>query len=883
MRTIITFFIIFLFCSINTFSLEKPSRSKKVIAYRLEKGVKLDGKLQEEIWKNKPVGGFIQRDPEEGSKASESTSVWMAYDDNYIYVAAKLYDSHPELIDKSLMRRDSGDNSDWFYFFVDPYLDRRTGYYFAVNPGGSREDGTIFNDSWTSCSWDGIWEVETNIDETGWTLEMRIPLSQLRFKESEKMTWGVNYSRDIKRKNEYSYFVMVPKKESGFVSRFATLEGLDGIKPKQRLEVLPYLVQKAQYLKHDAGDPYYKGNQYETAIGGDFKVGMGSNLTVDGTINPDFGQVEVDPAVVNLSAFETYYDEKRPFFVEGEDVFRFGFGGVNNNWGFNFGTPDLYYSRRIGRSPQGSTSDCDFEDYPSETRILGAAKLTGKVADGWSLGVMTAHTERTYSRLCTDGKRSKEEVEPYTHYFVARSKKEFSEGRHALGVIFTGVNRDLVNQNLREELVKGAYNFGLDGWTTLDNDETYVMNGSIIGSYVHGTKEAIQEKQERSYRYFQRPDASFMRLDRNRTSLHGIYSRVMLNKQKGNFYINTALGMVTPGFENNDLGFQWMADRINGHMVLGYRWFEPDNIFRRKSIYLSHFESYNFDGDKISNGLMTFTNFTFLNYYSVGVNISYNWGEYSPSLTRGGPVVKRGNEFYVSYNFSTDRKKEFVFGTDGDYWTHELGGNGKEINLSLEWRPNPQIFVSFGPGFERNMITRQWIDSFEDATATHTYGKRYVFGEMTQETISGNIRLNWTFTPQLSLQLFLQPLFSVGKYDNFKELAKPRSMEHNIYGENGSTISYDSKEEEYTVDPDGSGVAKTFSFDNPDFNFKSLRGNMVLRYEVLPGSVFYLVWTHNKTNDMYPGRMRIGRDFEELWNEEADNIFMIKYSHWLDI
>ena len=193
---------------------------------------------------------------------------------------------------------------------------------------------------------------------------------------------------------------------------------------------MPYVVQKAQSLVHDANDPFYKSSQYKTSIGADFKIGLGTNLNIDATINPDFGQVEVDPAVINLSAFESYFNEKRPFFIEGMDNFYFGIGGVNNNWGFNFGWPELFYSRRIGRSPRGATSDADFVQYPSETRILGAAKLTGKLDETMSIGTVSAVTERTYANLWNSGRQTSEEVEPLTYYNVLRTKKEFNEGRH---------------------------------------------------------------------------------------------------------------------------------------------------------------------------------------------------------------------------------------------------------------------------------------------------------------------------------------------------------------------------------------------------------------------------------------------------------------------
>lgn len=878
--------IVFLFLFFNSLlaTNKYDSRSKKVIASRLINQIIFDGKLTENFYDpNLSVSEFIQRDPEEGKPATEKTLVWVNYDDKYLYISAKMYDSKPELIDATLMRRDNMTRSDWFFFYIDPFLDRTNGYYFAVNPGGSLLDGTLFNDGWDDSSWDGIWEAKTNVDSEGWTCEIRIPFGQLRYKNEKEMTWGINFNRDIKRTNESLWFVMVPKTESGFVSRFATLEGISNISSGMRVEALPYVVQKAQYLIHDKNDPYYKSNQYKVSFGADFKIGLTSNINVDLTVNPDFGQVEVDPAVINLSAFETYYQEKRPFFIEGWSNFLFGMGGVNNNWGFNFGSPEVFYTRRIGRSPQGYIDNYDYADLPNETRILGAAKLTGKIGDAWTIGAVSAVTERTFAEYKLNNQNYEKEVEPLTHYGVFRAKKEFAEGKHSIGFIATSVNRDLRNDELKSTLVDQAYTFGVDGWTTLDDDETYVINGSILGSFVEGSKEAIERKQKMSYRYFQRPDAKFAQLDTNLNSFSGYYSRIMLNKQKGNFYINTAVGLASPYFEYNDLGFQWAADRINAHMVLGYRWYEPDGFFRNKQIYFAHFRNYNFDGNITANGLMTFFNSTLENYYNINFRLNYQFESYSSSKLRGGPLAKDFSSYGGDISFRTDSREKLVGSFNLALFDMKKGGNEKAVSFELEWKPNEQINFSFSPAYEFNNYAFQWVGRFDDPTAKNTYGKRYVFGNMIQKTLSAGIRMNWTFTPQLTLQMYIQPLISAGNYSKFSEFAKPATNKFNYYGQNGSTIFYDKNDKVYTVDPDGNNSAEPFSFNNPDFNLKSIRANIVLRYEVMPGSVLYLVWNHDKMNYTNFGRMRLNNDISDLWNSEANNILMLKFSYWIDV
>ncbi len=863
---------------------EKKAPLKVVSAFKAESAsIKLDGNLDEAVWKNTPVDEFTQKDPNEGQPATQKTDVWIAYDNDNIYIAARLLDTNPELIDVSLGRRDQYINSDWFGFYVDPYNDKKTGFYFGVNAGGSMVDGTLFNDSWDDDTWDGIWEAKTLVDAKGWAVEIKIPFSQMRFNEAEHMEWGINFVREIKRNNEKSYYVMVPKKESGFVSRFATLEGLDGVKPKQRFEILPYFVQKAQYLVHDKNDPFYKSSQYKPAVGADLKIGIGSNLNIDATINPDFGQVEVDPAVINLSAFESYFNEKRPFFIEGASNFYFGIGGINNNWGFNFGWPELFYSRRIGRPPRGGISDAEYVKYPSETRILGAAKLSGKLDETTTIGAVGAITERTHASLWNNGKATNQEVEPLAFYGVFRTKKDFNEGNQSLGLMFTSTNRSFSGNGLENNLSKNAYAFGLDGWTFLDEDKEYALAAAVAGTYVNGTKEFVQTLQKQAYRYYQRPDATYSSFDPNITSLSGYYGRVMLNKQKGNFYINSAIGLVSPGFEQNDLGFQWMADRINFHTVLGYRWFEPDGIFRDKQVYVTYARSFNFEGNTINNFLWYRLGTTFTNYYGLYFGGNINFESLNPTLTRGGPLGISPSSYYLWVNVESDSREKLMANFEINYSKNAIGAKYNLYSLSFTWKPNSQLTFSFGPALETSNPKQQWVKNVADPTAVNTYKNRYVFAEIKQNTLSANIRLNWTFTPTLTLQLFMQPFFAIGDYLDFKELVRPRTTSYNIYGSNGSKINYNQSNNVYTVDPDGAGPAKEFTFSNPDFNYKSIRGTAVLRWEAMPGSILYIVWSHDQANYDDPGNFEFGRDFRNLWRSEGNNIFMVKFSYWLDM
>lgn len=868
---------------IITSFLNAKSSKLPVKAFKVTNPITIDGKLDEDVWKNSPICNFIQKEPNEGVEATEKTCAWIAYDEKYLYIAAKLYDSNPSQIEKSLYRRDGSFDTDMFTVFLDTYNDKRNGYYFAVNPGGSMNDGILYNDSWDDSRWDGIWESAASIDGEGWNLEIKIPYSQLRFNTAEELVWGVNFKRKIKRTNEITYYVMVPKEEGGFVSHFASLDGIKGVKPKQRFELLPYIVQKAQYIKHDSDDPYYKGNQYRTTLGADFKVSIGSNLNLDGTINPDFGQVEVDPAVLNLSAFETYYDEKRPFFLEGTNIFDFAWGGINNHWGFNFSWPTLFYSRRIGQAPRGDVDDYDYIDTPKETRILGAAKLTGKVGDNINVGVLSAVTERTYAEYKLDGKNHEAEVEPLTHFGVVRMQKELNDGKNSIGFMVTSVNRDLNSDAMKDLYADNALTFGVDGWITLDDSSNYVLSAAGIGSYKHGNNEYISRLQRAPYRYFQRPDASPNRYDTTKTYLAGWYGRAILNKQKGNFYLNASIGAVSPGFDYNDLGFQYWADKINIAVVSGYRWFNTTDIFRNRSLYGAVSYDSDFEGNVYRKSVMAFYNATFVNYYYANGNLGYSFETDTKSLTRGGPLAKLPAGFDASINLGTDSRSSFIVEPYAYGWADEIGGKSGELGVYFSWKPSPSISFTFGPSLSSTKEEIQWVDSYEDSSAIKMYGSRYIFAELNQTVVAGNIRLNWTFSPTMSLQLFLQPMFAVGDYSEFKELSQPKSYKFNKYGENGSTINYSAENDEYTVNADPANNGESYTFSNPDFNFKSLRGNIVFRWEFLPGSVFYLVWSHEQTNFEDPGRFNFKNDFRNLMTSESDNVYLAKIAYWFDI
>ncbi len=848
--------------------------------------ITVDGVLSEPVWQGPGFTGFVQRDPNQGEKPTERTEVWVAYDDAAIYVAARMYDSSPDSIMRVLGRRDATITADWIMFYVDPYHDGRTGYYFGLSAAGTMLDGTMLNDDWNDDSWDGVWEGSAAIDDLGWTAEMRIPFSQLRFHERDAYTFGVNFRRSIGRKNEYDYVAYTPRNESGFVSRFADLVGISSIVPPRQLEVTPYVNTRAEYLQSAPGDPFNDGSRILPGIGADLKVGLTSNLTLDATANPDFGQVEVDPAVVNLSDVETYFQEKRPFFVEGANVFEFGYGGATSNWGFNWSNPSIFYSRRIGRGPQGSLPGYDYADLPLGTHILGAGKLTGRVFEGWKLGTIHAITNREFARIQNAGERSRVEVEPLTYYGIGRMQRDFNEGRQGLGFIGTYTQRMFSDQRLRNELNSNAIVGGIDGWTFLDENKTYVITGWTAVSHIQGSESRMTAVQRSSGHYFQRPDASHVRVDSSAKSLTGFAGRLALNKQKGEMFLNAALGVIDPSFDSNDMGFIWRTDMINYHVAGGYRWSTPTEYYRQVRLQVSTFGNYDFGGNKIWHGYWTNGSYQFPNYYFLSWGMAYNPFTISNRNTRGGPLMLTlpGREFFGG--IETDSRKDVVVNVFFFSYSrsHEPSW-GLEANV--EWKPAPNVSVSAGPYFNRDRSSAQYVGAFVDPLAVQTFGTRYAFAVLDQTTVGANLRLNWTFSPRLSFQLFVQPLISAGDYHDFKEFLRPRSFDFKRYGEDGSTLTEildpEGRVKEYQADPDGAGAAPPLTISNPDFNYTSIRGNAVLRWEYRPGSTLFLVWTRSSSAYLNDGRFRFGHSFDRLFEGSADNIFMLKFNYWFSL
>src|SRR5437016_5477742 len=755
-----------------------------VTAVRADAGVSLDGRLDEPAWAlATPVTAFLQIDPDEGRPVSESTEVRIVYDADALYVGARLFDAEPGRIVRRLARRDASSHSDEFRVLLDSYHDRRTAFEFTVNAAGVHTDVLYGGDGdFSDKSWDPVWEAATSVDSLGWTAELRIPFTQLRFAKGAEQVWGGRFVRWIERKNELALYPFVARTESGMASRFASLVGLAGLETRKHIQILPYAVGSGTYRQPTViRNPFDTPNAYAHNFGADVKYGVSSSQTLDATVNPDFRQVAVDETFVNLTAFEQFLDEHRPFFIEGTQIFDFGGngGGVNR-----FSDPPLYfYSRRIGRPPQGKPSSSGaFKDVPQSTTILGAAKLTGRSAGGWSVGLLDALTARERATVLdtVTGTRYRDEVEPATNYFAGRVKRDMNGGNTSIGLLVTGMDRRPTTPAL-DMLPRDAFAGGLDFFQRW-GDKRYTLAGSVGGSYLQGEPAALQQVQRSSNRYFQRPDAQRFRYDPTRTSLAGVSADLYLNKVAGNWRWGVAGRTTSPGFEVNDLGFQNRVDRISAAAALGYKWTKSGRTLRQANAYLQVAPSWNYDGDPIDRKIAAFGYAQFRNFWFADWSASYTPRVVDDRLTRGGPLAMKPAGWFTSADLTTDTRRVLSAYAFASVQGDEAGGWAVNLIPQLALRPSAALSLSATAGYVAGRAAAQFVTKARDSTATATLGTRYVFAALSQRQAYVTLRANATFSPTLTFPLYAQPFAFAGDYSNFKELRARQTFAFNPQG-----------------------------------------------------------------------------------------------------
>lgn len=833
--------------------------------------INLDGRLLEEVWNNTPVlTGFIQQQPLEGEKASEKTEVRVLYTQDALYIGVIAFDSEPEKVRTLLARRDSFLPSDWIRIYIDSYHDHRSAFEFSVNPAGVKRDVFWSDEYRHDDDWDAVWDVGVSLHEQGWSAEFKIPFSQIRFPEREQHTWGFQLSRVIARKNETSFWSRIPRGEPQFCSLFGDLTGITNIPSPKRLQLMPYSLAKAAFEPEDADDPFSQASSALANAGLDLKYGLTSNLTLDGTFNPDFGQVEADPANVNLSAYETYFSEKRPFFMEGNNMLDFKLGGGHSR-------ESLFYSRRIGRRPQGPVENAAFYQRPENTTILGATKLTGKTASGWSIGLLEALTGVEKARVLSyDDSPSQQTVEPLTNYFLGKVEKEFRNGRSAVGFILTAVNRSIQESHL-ESLANSAYSGGMSfrhRWA----DDNYEVSGSMLGSHISGSEEAISDIQTSSAHYYQRPDASHIDYDPYRTSLSGYAGAFSVSKIGGGHWRWSIGGRTrSPGFDVNDMGYMREADSIIQSNWLSYREYQPGKVFREYDISLSLWNAWDYGNMHEGMGLSLRSNFKFLNYWNIDFNVNRNQERHSSSSLRGGPSVIFPGNWSVSSHFRTDYRKNLFLSLRGSVNISDNDSLSYSLSSGINIRPSDRIHLSVSPNFNDGFRQLQYVTKKSSELQDH-----YILSRIEQTTVSMTFRLNYTLTPNLSLQLYTQPYISAGDYSEFKEVTDPKAAEYDNRWHIFSPEEITMQGSYYYISPTTEPDAE-YSFYNPDFNYRQFRLNMVVRWEYLPGSTMYLVWTNGINDWAAEGRLNVNNDLKGLFGSPSNNIFLVKFSYWFSI
>ncbi len=821
-------------------------------AVRASTAIRVDGVLDEAAWEAAPViDRFVQVDPEEGAPASERTEARIVYDAEALYIGVRLHDRGR--VQSRLGRRDMPlMDSDWFGVVIDSYHDHRTGFTFDVNPAGVQRDavksvngqGREADDN----SWDAVWDVGTTEDAEGWTVEYRIPFSQIRFPEEAEQVWGILLERVIGRRGEYSTSTYVPKTQQGGIPTYGHLLGVQRIAQGNTVELLPYVVARNERI--DRGDnPFRHDSEVFGSAGLDLRWRATSTLTLNATINPDFGQVEVDPAVINLGVYETFFQEKRPFFVEGGEIFDFG---RNTSGG------QMFYSRRIGRAPQLAPPGP--ADAPEGTTILGAAKLTGKTAGGWSLGVIEAVTAEERARFLdqSSGGEGRFVVEPLTNYLVARARRDLRDGQSAVGLMMTSAVRDLGSPEAEAALRSGAWGGGVDFRHEFSN-RAWLLQGTAALSHIRGTPEALVRVQRAGNHFFQRPDAAHLGVDADLTSMTGHSVGMSLSRQAGQHWRGSvAVAETTPDYEVNDLGFQTRTDRRDLQADVSWVQTRPGSFFRNYSLTLTNRFEHNFDWQRILGVTSLSWSFRTLGYWSTFVGVSRFHRAYDDRSTRGGPLMERPANVGLNVHMGTDSRKSLSFGLavsagrdDYDGWN---AGGGVNVSYRSErWN------ISTGPSFGRTFTGAQYVGTVAGTGNTTTYGSDYLFAPLQQTEISFVTRLNVTFTPKLSLETYVQPFISSGDYRGFTQLARPGSYE-------------------FLQRQDLAGADESV-----DFNFRSLRGNAVLRWEWRPGSTLYLAWQQVRADYASGiGDFDLGRDRRALFAARPDNILVLKASYWLN-
>jgi hypothetical protein len=840
----------------------------------------IDGQDNDECWKNVEwAGDFIQTHPQENKAPSQKTEFKIVYDNSNLYIFVRAFDSEPGKISRIMTRRDNM-NGDLVAINLDSYFDKQTAFAFYAMASGAKGDAVITQDGdYEDDSWNPVWFLKTASDDKGWYAEMKIPLNQLRFGKKEDQVWGIQISRQIFRIDEVSSWQFIPKGSPGSIHLYGELHGIKNITPKTHIELMPYALAKTERFEKVEGDPFHTGHSSNVSAGLDGKIGITNDLTLDFTINPDFGQVEADPSEVNLTAFETYFSERRPFFIEGKNIYQF----MPNQTIVihDFYSDNLFYSRRIGQYPHyyPSTSDGEFVKMPEATTILGAAKLSGKTKKGLSVGILESVTANENAIIDNKGQRRKESVEPLTNYFVGRVQQDFNKGETVIGGIVTAVNRDITNPALNY-LPSSAYTGGVDfqhNW----KDRTWYLAGNAEFSNVRGKEDAIINLQRSSARYYQRPDQNYRSVDSSLTALSGVGATVKFGRSsQKRLQFETSMTLRSPGLEFNDLGYMRYSDLIHQGSWFAYYIRNPFAIFNNFYLNTNYWMYWNFSGKLLSFHTNVNFNTQFKNRWRLNGNFNRTEKSTDVTMLRGGPSFIRPGEFGFNLNVSSDQSKK-VFFNIGSY----RGSNDTRSDIiraywaSINLRPMNSLMISVSPEYQWENNQLQYIN-----TSGSDADPKYIFGQLDMTMCDVVFRVNYTINPELSIEYYGQPFLSAGRYTNINKITNPvaNKFDDRFRIFTPEEIGFDGETNSYKIDENNDGLTD-YTFGNPDFNFRQFRSNLVIRWEYLPGSTLYLVWSQGRTSSDTNGLFSYQTDTKDLFREVPHNIFLVKFSYWFSL
>lgn len=885
---ILTLGLLALLYSFLSFSQENTSiediKKKKYYTKKLSSGsIKLDGVPTEPEWENVEWGGgdFIGFRPFEGQEPTYQTKFKIIYDEKYLYVAYRAYDAQPDSIVQRMSRRDEFPG-DWVEINIDSYHDLRSAFSFTISASGVRGEEFISNNgnNWDT-SWNPIWQAKTNIDDQGWTAEVKIPLSQLRFGKNPDKVWGFQIQRILFRNQERSIFQPIPQSSGVWVSGFAELHGLEEIKPQKQIEIAPYTVAKIERGPAEAGNPFKTGRSSNIAAGVDGKVAVTSDMILDFTINPDFGQVEADPSQVRIDGFQNFFQERRPFFIESRNIFEYELTG--SQAGGEYDSDLLFYSRRIGSSPHSypNLSENEYADVPQNTSILGAAKFSGKSKKGWSIGLLESITQEEIAVIKGENSERTEIVEPQTNYFVSRIQKDIKGGETVIGGILTAVNR---RGNLNDLLHDNAFTGGIDLLHYWKN-RTYYIKGSAIFSHVTGSAEKILGTQTSFEHLFQRPNSDRLSVDDTRTSLTGTGGTIRIGKSGGTgkgekgrvFNFDSGLTFRSPELELNDIGFMQTANEINHFTWMGIRYPKSFGKFRNARLNYNHYVKWDYDGQLLFQLFNVNAHATFQNNWSMGGGLNWNTFDISNNALRGGMSLRRPGGFGQWVYLNSDQRKKIQAFLQGNYFIGYQGVvNFTNMNFTLSAQPIDAMSLSLSAGYSHSYRQQdQYVSEV-------SYGEslRTIVSEVNQNTWRYTLRLNYNLTPDLTLQYYGQPFITRPEYSNYGYVKDPLNKSYEGRFSRYSSAQISEQDGTFLIDENSDGITD-YSFSDPNFNFMQFRSNLVARWEYKAGSELYLVWSQGNTPDTGDYSMESLNHslFNNLLGQKANNIFLVKLTY----